>query len=116
MADPNMSEFYGRIARIQKARAKGMGFEAPGTLGRSHYYRAPARKRSLIGPVLFLLVCGFLMKGTMYQQVGADIYNERVAALTKGEGMERVGGFLMQADPVTIHVAGKIEDLLMKLK
>lgn len=116
MADPNMSEFYGRVARIQKARAQGMGFEAPGTLGRSYYYRAPARRRSWIAPVIFLVVCGFLIKGTMYQQVGAQTYDERVTALSKGEGLDRVGGFLMQSDPVTVYVAGKIDEILRKLK
>lgn len=116
MADPNMSEFYGRVARIEKARAQGMGFEAPGTLGRSYYYRAPARRRSWIAPMFFLLVCGFLIKGTMYQQVGAQTYDERVKALSKGEGLDRVGDFLMQSDPVTVYVAGKIDEALRKLK
>lgn len=116
MTDPNMSDFYGRVSRIQRMRAKGYGFEAPGTLGRSYYSRPQARRRSMLGPVLFMAFCVFLLKGTMYQQVGSETYNDRVAALMAGEGIEHVGGWLMQAEPVTIFVAGQIDQLLRKAK
>ena len=79
MSDPNLSDFYGRVARIQKARSKGYGFEAPGTLGRSSYAPPRTRRRSILGPVVFLLVCAVLLKGAIYQSVGADSYAERVA-------------------------------------
>jgi hypothetical protein len=116
MADPNMSDFYGRVARIQKAHAKGYGFEAPGTLGRSYYQKPVARRRSVLGPLLFLALCVILLKGTMYLKVGAETYNSRVGDLMAGQGMDRVGGWLMQADPATVYVAGKIEALLEKAK
>ncbi|MGV8987518.1 MAG: hypothetical protein ACOH2H_14695 [Cypionkella sp.] len=116
MADSNIGDFYNRVARIERARKKGYGFEAAGTLGRSHYARPVPRRRSAVGPVLFLLACGFLLKGTMYSQVGPDLYNQRVSALMAGEGIDRVGGWLMQADPVTLYAAGKINLLQLKLK
>ena len=116
MADPNMTDFYGRVARIQKARAKGYGFEASGTLGRSHYFKASYRRRSVLGPLVFLLLCGFLLKGVMYQQIGAETYYARVTALRAGAGVDRVGGWLMQTDPVTVFVAGKVDAVLLKLK
>ncbi len=116
MAGPNFSDFYGRVARIERARAKGYGFEAPGTLGRSYYQRPVARRRSVVGPILFMLVCGFLLKGVMYHQIGSATYGERVAALQAGQGVERVGGWLMQAEPVTIYVSDTVETLLQKLK
>jgi hypothetical protein len=115
MTDHNLTDFYGRVARIQRARAKGYGFEAPGTLGRSYYHRAPAKRRSFIGPVLFLAICVFLLKGAIYNSVGPESYNERVAALMAGEGIDRAGGWLMQADPVTIYAADKIALGLSKL-
>lgn len=115
MYDPNLTDFYGRVARIQKARAKGYGFEAPGTLGRSHYTRPAGRRRSILGPVLFLLICAFLLKGIIYNGIGATSYNERVAALQAGEGIERVGGWLMQAEPATIFVSDKITALLAQM-
>jgi hypothetical protein len=116
MIDPNLRDFYGRLARIKRARAKGFGFEAPGTLGRSACLRPVARRRSVLGPVLFLLFCGFLLKGAMYHQVGADLYNTRIANLRAGQGVEPVGGWLMQADPVTIYVADQIAALRLKMR
>lgn len=116
MATPNLSDFYGRVARIQRARAKGYGFEAPGTLGRSYYYRAPAKRRSILLPVMFLLLCAFVMKGAIYHEVGAESYNERVAALSAGEGIDKVGGWLMQAEPATLYISDKIELGLQKLR
>ena len=115
MTDPNLSDFYGRVARIQQARTKGYGFEAAGTLGRSHYYRPQAKRRSLLWPVLFLVICAFLIKGAIYHNVGAQSFNDRVAALMAGDGIDRVGGWLMQADPVTLYVSGKIKLGLAKL-
>jgi hypothetical protein len=116
MADPNMTDFYRRVSRIEQMRAKGYGFEAAGTLGRSHHNRRPARRRSVLGPILFVLFCVFLMKGTMYHEVGADTYNARVASLMSGQGVDHFGGLIMQADPVTVFVAGKLDELLLKLK
>jgi hypothetical protein len=115
MTDPNMADFYGRVARIQKARAKGYGFEAPGTLGRSYYYRPQTRRRSVLGPILFLLICAFLLKGIIHHAVGATSYNDRVAALMQGEGFERVGGWLMQPEPATLWVSDTITKLVAKL-
>ncbi len=116
MTDPNLTDFYGRVARIQRARVKGYGFESPGTLGRSYYHRPQAKRRSIVAPVLFLLICGFLMKGAIYHNVGASSYNGRVAALMTGHGIDRVGGWMMQADPVTLYVSDKIAQGLGKLK
>ncbi|MEO8241315.1 MAG: hypothetical protein ABI832_03330 [bacterium] len=116
MTDPRMTEFYGRVARIQKARSKGYGFEAPGTLGRSHYYRPQAQRRSIVGPILFLLLTAFLLKGVIYHSVGAQSYNDRVAALMAGDGIEKVGGWLMQSEPATQFVSDKITQGLAKLK
>lgn len=112
MADPNISDFYKRVSRIERARKKGFGFEAAGTLGRSYYTQATPQRRSILGPVLFMLVCGFLLKGVMYSHVGPQLYNERVSALMAGEGIDRVGGWLMQAEPVTLLVAEKVTNLL----
>ena len=116
MTDPNLTDFYGRVARIQKARAKGYGFEAPGTLGRSFYYKPRAKRRSIVGPILFLLVCTFLLKGAIYHSIGADGYNERVASLQASDGIERIGGWMMQEEPATILVSQGISAALAKLK
>lgn len=116
MTDPNLKDFYGRVARIQKARARGYGFEAAGTLGRSYYSRPAAPRRSVLGPVLFLVLCTVLLKGLIYQSIGADSYTQRVATLMTGDGIERAGGWLMQPEPVTVFVAEQITLIRAKLK
>jgi hypothetical protein len=108
MADPNMSDFYRRVDRLQKARAKGMGFEAPGALGRSYYNRGRAPRRSILGPILLLLVAVFLLKGIMIVEVGRAEYQARVGVLMAAEGVEHLGGWMMQIDPVSDWVAEKV--------
>lgn len=113
MVDPNLADFYGRIARIEKARSKGFGFEASGTLGRSYYtYYSRSRRKgrfSIVKPVMVVLLCGFALKGAIHHQIGEEVYATRVAQLQGGEGFDRLGGYLMQADPVTIFVSTQID-------
>jgi hypothetical protein len=108
MADPNLVDFYSNVARFEKKRAKGYGFDAAGTLGRAHFQKSQSKRRSFLMPLLLVAACGFGLKGAIYQSVGASAYNVRVAGLMAGEGFDRLGGWLMQADPVTVFVARKI--------
>ena len=115
MADPNLVDFYSRVARFERARSSGYGFDSAGTLGRSAFAK-PARKRRSFLPMLALVIgCGLLLKGTIYHSVGAASYQDRVDALLKGEGFDRLGGWLMQPDAVTLYISGKIEDGLIYL-
>lgn len=114
MHDPNLTDFYGRVARIQKARAMGQGFEAPGTLGRSYYFHPRVRRRTVLGPALFLVICALLLKGVIYHEIGAESYNQRVAALMAGDGVDRVGGWFMQEEAATRLVAQGITWVLAK--
>lgn len=115
MSDPNLVDFYRRVARIEKSRADGFGFEAEGTLGRSFFNKPARRRRGFLGPVLFLLICVFGLKGAIYHSVGAVSYDDRVARLQAGQGFDVLGGWLMQADPLTIFVAEQIGLGLQKL-
>jgi hypothetical protein len=115
MSDPCIAEFNNRVARIHKARSKGYAFEAEGTLGRSFYTKArrrPRRSLPLVRPVVVLLVLGTLLKAIFLHQLGAGAYDMRVAHLLEGEGFDRIGGWLMQADPVTKTVAHEIATLV----
>ncbi len=108
MSDPSLSEFYGRIARIERARAKGYGFEANGTLGRSHYFRPIRKRRPLLRVMIFAAVCVFGLKGTILHSVGPEGYDARVANLQNGQEFDKLGAWFMQADPVTVWVAEQI--------
>lgn len=117
MEDANLVEFYARVARFEKERVQGYGHEAPGTLGRmATYGRAAKRRRGFLLPLIFVGMCAFGLKGAILSSVGADAYQTRVERLNKGEGFDRLGGWLMQVDPVTAYVAEKITKAKMALK
>lgn len=109
MHDPNIKDFYDRIGRLQKAHARGEGFEAPGTLGRSYYYRKPKKRpMKMVLPMVFVAMSVFGLKGAIHYQIGAQTYESRVSQLNKGEGFDRLGSVLMSADPVTLWVSGTL--------
>lgn len=116
MADPNLVDFYSRVAHFEKARASGYGFDAAGTLGRSAFAKPARKRRSTLPMLLMVASCGLLLKGAIHHAVGASSYNDRVDALIAGEGFDRLGGWLMQADPATVYVSDKIEAGLLYLK
>lgn len=112
MADPNLSDFYGRLGRIQKAHKKGYGFEAVGTLGRSYYTKQARRRPSFIGPIVVVLLGVIGLKGAIRYSVGSATYDQRVAALQKGDSVERLGAYIMSADPATLFVSARIRELM----
>lgn len=112
MVDPNLKDFYGRVARIEKARSQGYGFEAEGTLGRSYYLRPSRTRKGVLAPMVVVLMCAFGLKGAIHYKIGGSIYQERVDTLMAGEGFERLGGYLMMADPVTVFVSDQIRTAL----
>jgi len=112
MSDPSLAEFNSRIAKIESARSKGYGFEAEGTLGRSHYTRRQKRSARVpfpfVRPVLALLTGGTILKAIFLVNLGAAAYNSRVDRLLEGQGFDRIGGWLMQADPITVKLAAAL--------
>ena len=113
-ADPNLNEFYGRVARIEKAHAKGYGFEASGTLGRSSTWKRERSGWRFIKPLVVVLAIGLGLKGVIHYYVGADLYQDRVAKLQSGEGFDRVGGMLMQADTATLAISAVLAEVFPK--
>ncbi|MFN6976895.1 MAG: hypothetical protein ACK4OP_02135 [Gemmobacter sp.] len=112
MADPNLRDFYDRVARILRAQERGYGFEAAGTLGRSHYPRPRRLRIPVMAPVL-VLVCGVLViKAILHQGLGATDYEGRVAALWDGNAIDRVGAVIMQQDPATVWLSARIGALV----
>jgi hypothetical protein len=116
MSDPNLANFYGRIARIERARARGYGFEANGTLGRSHYMRPVRQRRPLLRVLIFAFVCAFGLKGAILHNIGPESYDARVARLESGKEFDQLGAWLMQADPVTVWVAEQIAEIRTRLE
>ncbi len=109
--DPNLNDFYSRVSRIEKAHAKGYGFEATGTLGRSSSAHRKARSLKFIKPLVFAMLVGAGLKGMIHYYVGSETYQTRVDALVLGEGFDPVGAWIMQADPVTLWISGQLQTL-----
>ena len=108
MTDPNMTDFYTRVARLEKARAKGYGFEAAGALGRSFYHKPTSRRRPILVPLIFMALCLFVLKGVLHHAIGAQVYEDRVATLAAGTGIAPVGAWVMQTDPLTLFISTQI--------
>lgn len=111
MFDPNIKDFYERVARLNKAHAAGYGFEAVGVLGRSHYRQAPRKNRIKFAfPVVFLLMAGVGLKGTVHYFVGAQTYEDRVADLQNGAGFDKLGAVIMAPDRLTLWVSATLRN------
>lgn len=108
MADPNMADFYDRVNRFERMRRQGYGFEAQGALGRSFYNAKTKPRRNWFGPTFLAVLVVFVVKAGIFSGVGAQSYQVRVDRLLAADGIDRVGGWLMQADPVTLWLADRM--------
>lgn len=99
--DPNLKNFHSRIRRIEKAHAKGYGFEARGTLGRSAQMRRKGSAGRTVGRLAALLAVAFALKGALHFKVGDEVYQDRVAGMATGTGFDPLAAQVMAADPVT---------------
>ncbi len=113
MADSNLVDFYDRVGRISSAHKRGVNFEAAGTLGRTGRARKNKSRRSVFGPLIFVTLAMFCLKGSLYYMAGGAAYENRVEAMLAGEGFDRLGGMFMTADPVTLFVAKEISKVLI---
>lgn len=56
-------------------------------------------------PVLFVLLGVVLFKAVLLSRIGADAYEQRVAQLAAGTQFEKVGGYVLAADPATVWIS-----------
>jgi len=91
MVDPQLEDFYVRVARIEAARRKGFGFEAAGTVGRSSYSRHTRRWIPIFRPLLVVALCVVGLKAVIHYNIGDETYRARVVELQAGEGFDRLG-------------------------
>ena len=108
--DPNLSDFYERVSRIQKAHAEGYGFEAAGTVvKRSPKASVTVRLLRIAKPLLFMVALGIGLKGTIHYFIGASTYETRLSALAAGSGIDPFGAWLMHPDPLTLMVSAQLQ-------
>jgi len=111
MGDPNLRDFHSRVARIEQTHATGGGFEAKGTLGRASFQRRPRRRLGFLFPFLIFLICGIGIKAAIHYQVGTEVYQARIERLLSGQGFSRLGGVVMQSDPLSRFIADQLARL-----
>ncbi len=116
MLDPNLQDFYSRVARLEKAHAKGMGFEAPGLIGRSYYVSRRRRSIPILRPILVLAIAVTLLKATILYHTGSEAYAARVAEMQANSGFERLGGLLMTPDPASVWLAAQLRIQMPRLR
>lgn len=112
MVDENRVDFSHRVARIERAHVSGLGFEAQGTLGRSHYMPRKRWRIPLMGPVMVLMAFVVVLKALIRVRLGGDLYQARVDTLWQGEGLDWLGALLMQPDPLSVWLSLQISTLI----
>ncbi|MCB2116660.1 MAG: hypothetical protein KDE00_10270 [Rhodobacteraceae bacterium] len=110
MVDRNLQSFYGRLGRIEKIHDAGGGFEANGAIGMSYYNarRRPARRAGLLLPLVLVAMTVVAIKSAVLGSIGDEAYAERVAKLEAGTSVEKAGAWVLQADPLTVSIAGHL--------
>jgi hypothetical protein len=113
MAD-QFREFDDRLRKIDRQhRRLAHGYTA--TIGRDGLLVAVPRRRRVRVPLLglTLIALGFIaFKGLAYNHLGASAYESRVAGLAQGTTTERIGAWVMQADPLTQWFAAQAASLM----
>ena len=102
--DLQREEFYGRIARIEDERDH-----------RPRRPRQDGRKLSSgnwIAPVAMVLAAIVMMKAVVHANVGADSYTYRLSALAEGDAADRIGAWILAADPVTVKISDALRSFV----
>lgn len=113
MVDRNLQNFYGRVARIERIHAAGGGFEAEGAIGRSYYTRKrkSALGRGVLGPAVLVLMTVVVIKAAVLASIGTVAYAERLERLREGSTIDRVGAYVLTADPLTVMISEQLDRL-----
>ena len=114
MSNADRTSFERRLSRLDQIHAAGGAFEARGALGRSFFdaHRPKEGKPLPLRAVAMVLAGGLLFKGALLAQIGPETYAQRVSDLARGNAIEKVGAWVMQADAPTQWIAAQVGRLL----
>lgn len=110
MAHTNSQNFDKRMERILRKHQNIAHGYVP-VLTEDGLIVAAPKKRPLRLPLRLMattLVLAMAFKIMLFVAIGETAYAERVASLQAGGEWERVGAWVMAADPVTVWVADQI--------
>lgn len=114
MTQTNSQNFDKRMERILRKHQNIAHGYVP-VLTEDGLIVAAPKKRPLRLPLrLFAttLILAMAFKVMLFVAIGQAAYNERVAALQAGGEWERVGAWIMTADPVTVWLAEQVRVVL----
>lgn len=114
MTDLNMKDFEHRLVRINQMHAAGRSFEATDALGRADFDAARGRRRIAIPlrSIALVLAAVLLFKGAILAHLGAEGYQDKIAALAAGTLLEQVSAWVLHPDPATHQIAAVIKSVL----
>lgn len=114
MTDAKQIQFGHRLRRIDRHHRKlARGYVT--SVNHDGLIVARPRRQTSLFPLRGLFLCLLTLlafKGFIYAQLGPTSYGERVALLQEGTIVEKMGGYAMTADPVTLWIAGQIDPFI----
>ena len=114
MSDANQRKFEVRMNRINRRHQRlSRGYVM--SVNHDGLIIAEPKARSSVIPwrgILFVLVGTLIVKGVMLAPVGPEAYDARVATLAARNQVEKVGAYVLAADPVTQWIAAQVAPLL----
>lgn len=114
MADANYVKFSKRMRLIEKRHRKmSRGYvqmvERDGILVPKT--RSTARRQFPFRGLAIALMLFLVFKAGLMIQLGAATYDDRVAKLAAGSSAEKVGAWVMTADPISIWISNQAKML-----
>ena len=110
MADANLARFNRRVAAIE-TRRKRLGSSYVKLEDRDGVLvpvERPRPRRGLPLRGITVALSGFLaFKGFLLAYLGPLTYTDRVAVLEEGTIVEKLGAWVMTADPITLWIAAQ---------
>jgi hypothetical protein len=114
MSAYQFDEFERRMRRINRRHTKLSQGYVTAVTDDGLVVAKPQKRRSgatLRGLVLIATVI-LVFKGFLLAQLGVDAYNDRVDRLAAGNVVEKVGAWVMTADPVTVSISSHLSSLV----
>lgn len=107
-------EFGSRLKRIDRRHRKLSDGYVTSVNHDGLIIAVPRRRRMRVpfAGIALLAVGVIAVKGIVHAQLGPEVYEARIAALSQGGQVERAGAWVMQADPVTLWVSDQARLLL----
>ncbi|MBV1867979.1 MAG: hypothetical protein KUG69_08755 [Marinosulfonomonas sp.] len=111
MADIKQMQFGMRLKRIdQHHRSLAKGYVT--SINHDGLIIAKPHRRASRAPLRGIFLCLFtliMFKGFLFAQLGETAYGDRLASLDHGTILEKVGAYIMTADPATVWISERIQ-------